>query len=605
MSEQTWQGELETVEKLLGVGDVAHALTHLGSALALAPWEERVHARIEAAAVSQPLLELLPQDTFIGTALLKGFLLRRAGRVDEALVLVAQLAEQFPARRFESLLALWLVTARAEGKTPSTETFGQLTRLLMSVGQSTIGVNTLHAGERELLSGYEALADAAVEALPGDDDLRCVASGVYRRLGLHEKSLRVVTGLQGYFPLLQRGLVQRASRDFQAALQSFQAASRYPETGLSDVLEQVRCHLALREFRVAGELLETVSPEPGVELDGMKLLAAKGHDGDVLDVLDRLRRMRGGSLAAPGDATVNTFREHRAKFTPGSTKLKLAINGWESPSNHLLAALFSSGTTDLASVDFSMNGGPVFERDPAATVRGAAPSTWHKVGDAVVQVSPPPSEALREQLASVITADLETMWSKASALAASLTTTPAELMAAMVHPPTHQPFLEALPEALYRYQVATALVLAQLPLPWPELKRHFESLLYGPVDWTSAAAVSALAEKARRDATCAREAVAMVNEVVNDLLPHTCEPRAFALLPELNALTGVSWEAKEKLRGWFKQQFPPEEKQPPAAPRAAAPSPSSAPTTTAPGIPGWVWLVGALAIVGALIAFAR
>ncbi|MGV3619837.1 MAG: hypothetical protein ACO1OB_03415 [Archangium sp.] len=605
MSDTTWQGELETVDRLINAGDVAHALTHLGAALAMAPHEERVHSKVEAIAAKHPLLELLPEDDFIGTALLKGFALRRAGRVDEAVVLVAQLAQQLPARRFESLLVIWLVTARAQGRAVATDALGELTRLLMTIGQSTVGLHRLLPGEREVFTGYEALADVALELNPADESLRFVSSGVFRRLGLAEKALRVVEGLPGYFANVQRGLAQRAGGDFAAALKSFQKAGEFPDSTRSDVLEQVRCLLALRRFAEAGQLLKTVPGEMGVELSGMQFLADKGYDGDVIDMLDSLRRMRRGPVTAPGDATVNIFREHRAQFTPGSTRLQLHLNGWESPSNHLLAALFATGTSDLASVEVSLDGVPSFARDPGAQLRGSPPPTWHRMGNAMTQVTSAPSAALRSELAKAGVPDLvESMWSQAGALAKSLTTTPAELMAAMVHPPTEQPWLETLPEGLYRYQAGVAFVLAQLPLPWSESRPHFESLLFGPVDWTSAVAITALAQKARHDPEASRDAIGLLNEVVNDLLPSPCEPRAFALGPEFEELPGISTEARVKLSAWFEQQFP---KQPPK--QTAAPAPVSAPVAAAPlekpGIPSWVWLVGALAIAGALVAFAR
>lgn len=602
----TWQGELETVEKLINVGDVAHALTHLGAALALAPNEERIHARVEALAAQHQLLELLPKDAFVGTVLLKGFALRRVGRVDEAIVLVAQLAEQFPARRFESLLAIWLVTARASGTSLSGETFGQLTRLLMSIGQTTIGLHRLLPGEREIFSGYEALADAALEVFPTDEPLRFVSSGVYRRLGLFAKSLATLEGVPGYFALLQRGLAHRAAGDAAAALKSFQKAAEFPESTRSDVLEQVRCHLVLGNLVEARALLKTVPGEMGVELGGMHLLADNGVNGDVIDMLDSFRRMRRGPIAAPGDATVNIFREHRAKFTPGSTKLKLAVNGWESPSNHLLVALFTSGTSDLSSAEFSLAGSPVFDRDPGKQLHGAPPPTWHKVGDAMTQVTPPPPVELRTQLATAAESDVvEPMWTTAGSLAKSLTTTPDELMRAMVHPPIDQPWLETLPEGLYRYQVATAFVLAQLSLPWSELKPHFESLLFGPVDWTSAAAITALAEKARHDPAASRDVVAMLNEVVDDLLPHSCEPRAFALGPEFEELPGISMEARVKLSAWFEKQFPPEQPKPEPAPRVAAPVTAPPPVVAASKIPSWVWLLVGIAVVAAILALNR
>lgn len=610
-----WSRELELVDQALAVGDVPHALTHLGGALALAPNQEQVHARVEAIAAKYPLLELLPKSEFLGAGVLEAFALRRVGRVDEAVVLLAQLTEVFPAMRFETLLAAWIVAARAAGTALKGETLDQVTRLLMKVGETTIGLHRLHAGERELLSGYEALADAALDGQVSEH-LRFSASGLYRRLGLYEKALAAVEGQTGYFSLIQRGLAQRASGDAAAALATFQASSRLPEASLSDTLEQVRCHLALGALSAARELLGTVPPEQlerDVELQGLRFFSETPPKGDVIDALDSLRRTLRGPIEQPSDATANIFREHREKLPPGTTRMKLAVNGWESPTNHLMVALFMSGTSELAQGTYELTDTPAFERDPCKQVRGAPPPTWKKLPtqEVVQVVAKPPPAALLSQLAAVGSSSVfAEVWGQAGELAKKLTTTPAELMTAMVHPPSDPAWLEGLPDALYRYQVATACVLAQLPLPWRELRGPFQSLLFGPVDWTSAAAVTALGEKARRDPEAARDALKLLSDLTLDLLPHTAEPRAHPLMIELGTLPTVANETRRILSEWYAKQFPrKEEPEAAAAPEAKEPeqasAPAPAPVEAGPGIPGWVWLVGTLAVIAGLIALSR
>jgi tetratricopeptide (TPR) repeat protein len=609
MSAPQWSAELELVDKALEAGDVPHALTHLGSALALAPNQEQVHARVEAIASKYPLLELLPKNEFLGAGVLEAFALRRVGRVDEAVVLLAQLAEAFPARRFETLLAAWLATAAAAKVVLKPGTLDQVMRLLMKVGESTIGLHRLLPGEKELLSGYEALADVALEGQV-QEHLRFAASGLYRRLGRYEKALSAVAGQSGYFSIIQRGLAQRASGDAAAALASFQQSALLPEASTSDRLEQVRCHFIAGNFAAARELLAKVgedSLEGDPELRGLQQLCEDSPKGDGVDVLDSLRRSLRGPIEQPADATANIFREHREKLPPGTARLKLAVSGWESPSNHLLVALFVSGTSELAQADYQLKDVVSFARDPAAQVRGAPPPTWKKLEAQVVHaVFNPPAAVLRTQLATVgSNSDFAAVWQRAGELAAKLQATPAELMTAMVHPPSEPQWLEQLPEALYRYQVGVACVLAQLPRPWSELRGYFESLLFGPIDWTSSAAVHALGETARRDPRAARDALELLSDATNDLLPHTAEPRAHALMLELGMLPAVSGEVRRRLSDWFTKQFPPEK---PAveAPNAPAeeetPAPAAAPVDLKPAVPGWVWLVGTLALAAALIA---
>ena len=612
---QDWSKELELVDQALAVGDVPHALTHLGGALALAPNQEQVHARVEAIAAKYPILELLPKNEFLGAGVLEAFALRRVGRVDEAVVLLAQLTEVFPGMRFETLLAAWIVTARTAGTQLKAETFDQVTRLLMKVGEGTIGLHRLYAGERELLSGYEALADAALDGSSTSENLRFSASGLYRRLGLFKKALSAVEGQSGYFSLIQRGLAQRASGDAASALTTFQAAAKFPEAGESETLEQVRCQLALGASDAAKELLRKVPPEQverDAELQGLHFFAETPPMGDMIDALDALRRTLRGPIEQPSDATANIFREHREKLPPGTTRMKLAVNGWESPTNHLMVALFMSGTSELAQGTYELTDIPKFERDPCKQVRGEPPPTWKRIEtQEVVQVVPkPPPAALLSQLAEVGSSSVfPQVWARAGELAKKVTTTPSELMTAMVHPPSDPAWLEGLPDALFRYQVAIACVLAQLPRPWSELKGAFESLLFGPVDWSSAAAVMALGEKARRDPVAARDALKLLSDVTTDLLPHTAEPRAHPLMIELGTLPAVSDEARRMLTQWYSKQFPRKEeeaKPPEPAPAAVQPPAPSQPTVDpGPGIPGWVWLAGTLLIIAGLILIAH
>lgn len=609
MSAPEWARELELVDTALATGDVPHALTHLGAALALAPNEERVHAGVEAIASRYPLLELLPKNEFLGAGVLEAFALRRAGRVDEAVVLLAQLTEGFPGRRFEVLLAAWLITARAANVTLKQATHDQVMRLLMSVGSGTIGLHRLLPGERELLCGYEALADAALER-PESEHTPWVVSGLYRRLGRFEKALAAVEGAQGYFSVIQRGLAQRASGNAAAALTNFQQASRLPEATISDTLELVRCHYVLGELEKALELLKKVDDaafDADPELLGLRGLCQKPLDGDGVDALDALRRSLRGPLEQPGDATANIFRDHREELPPGTARLKLAVSGWESPSNQLLVALFMSGTSELAQASYELKDTVTFARDPLAQLRGAPPPTWKKWETQVVHAAAVPAAKLRAQLAEAgVSTSFAEVWRRAGAVASKLDARPEELIAAMVHPPFEAAWLESLPEGLYRYQVGVACVLAQLPLPWVELRGWFESLLFGPVDWTSSAAILALGEKARRDPEAARDALVLLSDVTADLLPHTAEPRAHALMMELGMLPVVSGEVRRRITEWFKTQFPPER---PAAPEA--PVPSQAAVTAAPvpqvkaTVPGWVWLVGTLAVAAALIALSR
>lgn len=607
----SWSAELELVDAALAKGDVPHALIHLGGALALAPNEERVHARIDALAAKFPLLELVPDTDFVGGALLKAFALRRVGRFDDAITLLATLTEAFPARRFETLLATWLVTAKASGATLNEATRFQVMSLLMRVGQASVGFHRLLPGERELLAGYEAVADAVLD-LPAPE-LRWLASGLYRRLGHYAKALAAVEGQDTYFALIQRGLALRASGDARAARAVFERTATMPEANVSDTLEQVRCCVLEKDHVAARALLRDVPPGD-VELEALRRLCeGEPTTQDGPEVLDELRRRAWTPIGPPRDATWNVFDSNRAKLAPGALEAELAISGWESPSNRLLVALYASGTSDVTRASYSVADVRAFERSPLAQVRGEAIPTWTQRDDVVVQAAPAPSAELRARLAPLSQVDsLGALWPRAAELSASLDAPAHELIAAMVHPPEDKAWLALLPDALFRYQVGVACVLAQRP--WAEVRGAFEALLFGPVDWISAAAVHALAEKVKRDPQAAREGLQLLGDVVGDLLPTQTEPRGVALFAAFSLLHGLSREQRHRLEQWQRRQFP-EDGGPapasPAAPQPTEPTPATSPSTTTPAraerapIPGWVWVLGTLAAIGGLLLLAR
>jgi len=159
---------------------------------------------------------------------------------------------------------------------------------------------------------------------------------------------------------------------------------------------------------------------------------------------------------------------------------------------------------------------------------------------------------------------------------------------------------------LFRYQVAGACVLANLPDAWDQTRGVFESMIFGPVDWVGAAAIVALAERARRDPAHAAEVRTLLTDVVDDLVPHSAEPRFWALVTALNSLPGVSRQKLERVRDWYKTncgsgndgESEAEEKAQALAQSAGPPPDDALPNPVPPveppkaGRAWWPWLIG-------------
>ncbi len=590
--------ELEVCRRALDEGDRAHALAHLSRAFALAPFDESVHATFESFAQQGSILEILPDDAYLGTHVVRAHALHRAGRLDEAIVSLALVAEQMPALGFELVLAGWLVAARARGVVLGEPGSGRIARLLSSVAASTVGVHRLRPGERALLAGYGELAEAAAACVT-DDVAASMVAGMLRRMGRCDEALDVVSDRRHELCSIQKGLALRTKGDGARAAEAFAAAATAFGPGdLSFTIEQARSWFVAGDFGKASAILRPLLPSEDPETARLAEACAVGMGGDRVAVLDGFCRVaRQPDLETPRDATARAFTIDSIQPKPGEG-VKLAVAGWESPSNRLLAALYSARTSDVTKVDYTLAQSEL-PFDPASSRRGESTPLWVVRDGVLVQGVPEPPVDLRRAIA-VVAAEghaIDDLWDAAVKLAGTLELRRApEIAASMVYPPTDPEWLLTLPNGLYRYQVACACVLAALPGGWETTRPIFESLLFGPIDWASGAAIVALGQLAQRDARAARHALALLSDVVPDLLPHSCEPRFAPLMRTLQSLPCVAPSLTETL-ATYREQFDEleglEEEQvdsePP--PLRAARSP-------------WVWLVLVFVVLGLAMVLA-
>jgi hypothetical protein len=229
----------------------------------------------------------------------------------------------------------------------------------------------------------------------------------------------------------------------------------------------------------------------------------------------------------------------------------LSLDGWEPPSNRLLVALFTTATTDVRRAAYDA---------PATEIAGDAvdrrTGLWRRSDGIVEQAVPPPMPELRAAIGRIAleASDLDSTWRRAGALAAHLDPSLApDVAASMVHPPVDANWIAALPDVLYRHQLAAACVLAQLRGGFSRTREVYERLVLGPVDWTSAAAIVSLGQVARRDPDDARNALGLLVLAVGDLLPHADEPRFIPLLEALHMLPCVPERVHRDRQAWYRK----------------------------------------------------
>lgn len=580
--------ELEITEAVLAQGDLPHARHHLAGAFGLSPTDPRTLALFEAFAARADLTPRVGEGPeFYGDLAVRAFALHRAGRRDEGIGLLVQVAATMPHLGYEHALTAWI----AEGPLTEETRLG-VARLLGVALNGTIGLHRLLPGERALLISLAEVGAAVVRQ--GDPGPAApMVSGMLRRVGRIDEALAVAERAEGADGCIQKGLALRARGDGAGALAAFDAAARLD--GDSYAAERARCLFVLHDHAGVTEQLAGVHFNDDPELLALAEAATRAPDPavDPVDQLDAWRReavtLR---LAPPSDATANIF----ASLPSGHQAMSVAVTGWESPSNRLLVALLD-GTDDPTAAAYAAELPPL-PRDPTAQVRGHDPA-WHLVDGVLVQALPRPPAALVARLAAAasdVTA-LDDAWRAGAALAATLRPEDArDLVAALVYPPTDAGWA-SLPEGLYRYQVVGACALASLPrdVALPRL----ESLVFGPVDWISGAAASALGELAHHDAASAFAARALLLDAVADLLPSASEPRFSPLLHALSGLPAVPPSALAKLRAWHAENIegpdaPSEETATPATPATPSKPPARHPF---PGnVSPWYFVVIAVAL---------
>ncbi len=561
--------DLASAARALDGRDLRHALTHLARAFALAPADERLHALLETAALRGDLLAALPDDRFVGTALVRAWAMRRAGRVREAVALLGSVLRAAPHLGFETVLATWLSVASASETSLTTEALMPPALALAWANESTIGLHRLRDGDRALLAGYGQLALALIPFADLWQVGAVIASGTLRRCGHLAEARSLAEGAvpaEGRNAGVQVGLAWRAGGDGARAAEVFaklRKAEPYDRVLLG---EEARSHFVAGDAERARSMLGDADPE-----DSELRMLARACNADLgsedrVDVLDRIRRtVLAPPVVTPSDATANLVRHGVAQ---GYRLESAAGSGWESPSNRLMLAVATGRGNDVAAAAYSSIPSPGV--DGLTPRREGGVVLWELRDGAVVQAVPDAMETLKATLAlAAQETHFEDLWDAAQRIGrATSRSDREEIVSALVHVPSDPRLLGPSPvEALYRYQVAGACALASTPGGWAELGPVFEGLLFGPVDWASAAAVTALGELARRDAEAARPARALLMELIDDLLPHSCDPRFGPLYWALKRLPAVPEDAGLRLDAWRREFVDGEADEPPEVDR--------------------------------------
>jgi tetratricopeptide (TPR) repeat protein len=208
----------------------------------------------------------------------------------------------------------------------------------------------------------------------------------------------------------------------------------------------------------------------------------------------------GGGLPEPVDATANLVRQFREmirkepdSFSPGS-KLSINISSLEAPSNYLAFRLEMAALQRDVHLQVTVKSET--NPDPRECIAKVQFPLWQYDGTDASPGLPSPGKDLAAKVAEIAEKpfDFLAYWASSSWLGNEVGADRIEeLLAVMVHPPAVPSGMNAL-TWLPRVQFVAAAAAAHVEESWEKSMRReaLLSILHGPMDWTTQAAIRVL-----------------------------------------------------------------------------------------------------------------
>lgn len=513
--------------------NLAHGAQHLAALLALDPadrdWRALVDRYVDAA---RPDIDGLVPDTeprYASTEALRAYLWQMQGRTVDA---VARLIEVSKAQGNALYLHAWVL----EWLEPA----GMAESLPEHTGVMLLGTVLTHCEEAHISSAktsacmlrWARLSERVVPRYAESGLSTMIRAGLLRKAGLYDEALAVAGPIEQATEFNQAaaiGLALRRKGLYGASAQAFAAGLKLAPDVIAGHLEAGDSHFEGGDWQKALAWYESAMQlepahawaEPSAwfcrwKLDGdeawMTRLTASTHEGNrrAHELLFRVH----GALAEPGDASANVLRQMRAAWlkkapAPAGSDdaVSLKVSTMEAPSNRLAFTLEMAAFGQRPRLKVSVASVPSIDpRRPVADVRYLL---WRFEGTDPYPGLQAPSAEVSACIAGLATErfDPHVNWAHASHVALALgPQCVQDILAVMVHPPAMPPGVHAL-AWLPRVQLAAAQVLGQIDGGWEGSVRReaLLSVLHGPWDWTTSAAIRVLAWIGREEPVHALE----------------------------------------------------------------------------------------------------
>lgn len=507
-------------------GDLRHGTHHLACLLTYDPgcaaWKELLERYVAAAGDLEPLLPASSDGAFYGVEALRAHIWQRSGRLDDAVQLLVQVARAKPDSTYIDDWAMpWLLPAGAVEVLTRTSALQLFGTVLSSFSEST------HLTPRRLalLQRWADISERWFSrhgAHAGPEIV--VRAGILRKSGRTGEAITVSQACQAATPswhgATALGLALWRHGDIARADDALCEAARLDQQDVSALLEAGDMHVEHGQWQLAIEryaLAQAREPGQPWAIASSHYARWRLHgDASAMDALTRLsqasdqRAMQLLALAhdwglpEPSDATANILRDFARKRTEDarfsiSGSFRIGVSSLEAPSNYLAAAMqFRAwGTHPAIEVETSEPDG----EDPRTCLMPVRWPVWRYAGIRAFPALPAPSDELRQRIADLAGLPIGTdpTWVAACLQAQAIgPDRAAELLAVLVHPPDVPTGTTAL-AWLPRVQCTVMHVACHLDTGWEGSVRRdaLRSVLLGPRDWATEAAIRAMTRLVR------------------------------------------------------------------------------------------------------------
>lgn len=511
---------------------LAHGMGHLAELLAADPANADYLAYLDefVRRAEGDLARLMPEgeERYASVEALRAYFLVKGGDVEQGLDLLSMVVHAKPEANYLEAWALdWL-----EAPDVLNGLSGELaTRLLtLSLMRYPEYCALPIRREADCLRWARLAAAWDREALPAElqQPADMTAIGLQRKAGRFEEGLALLKEVQATRPswhgAVAEGLILRESGQAPEADAAFRGALELDPSDLSARLEAGDMYVRREEWDQAlawyQEVLEVEPEHPWAEPSALWCTWRRDSPADspdetfpprLVELLQggnqRARMVFGrfipyvGYLPGPKDATAHILFQILEQPESVTGSLDLDLSDIESPSNAVAFALAAR----LVGADFWLNPtyGNIAKPDPREPVAETRFQLWKREGEILVGALEEPAADVAQAVLELAERpfDSEVNWAEAGRLAQRLGTAAVpDLLACFVHPPGSPP-LESVLDWVVRVQCTLAQVLAQIDSGWEGSARKdaLLSLLHGPRDWSTEAAILALTDLVREE----------------------------------------------------------------------------------------------------------